>query len=321
MNRHASALTLAILALVSCDRGSGHVPTAATPGLGAPPPASPPAPGPTRIIRLSGNLDFGDVEVGAYEAFKEFPVCNDGNSRLTITEIAGPAGYWFSYPAYWDYGYEEVHPGACVTFWAYFTPQAVGMHAGTVTLKADQTSGTPTFQVSGSGSRPASPRTVFREGRFLVGIGIAPGRYFSDPDGECYWQRKSTYPAAPGDDIAWATSWFDPGQWVVDILPSDTLFESFEGCGEWSQTPGRGIDPNVIRPGMWLVRDQVPQGHYRADARPGCFWERLRNFEGTPGGVIESGSTNQPQQITVSIRSTDVGFHTNETCGRWTRVS
>jgi hypothetical protein len=108
---------------------------------------------------------------------------------------------------------------------------------------------------------------------------------------------------------------------VVDILPSDAVFESYEGCGWWSQVPNRGIDQKLIRPGMWVVRTQVPQGRYRANARPGCSWERLRHFEGTPGGIIESGSTQQSSQVTVSIRSTDVGFHANEACGTWTRVS
>jgi hypothetical protein len=201
-----------------------------------------------------------------------------------------------------------------------FSPVAFISYSGTAVVQGNYTGGTGTFQVSGTGSRPLTPRTSFGDGKYLVGIGIVPGRYYSDPSADCGWIRKSTFPPSPGDDIASGGPSFDAEQWIVDILPSDVTFESYY-CGTWSQTPATNLDSGVIKPGVWEVRTQIPQGRYRALAGAGCSWQRLRHFEGTPGGVIESGSTPQPGHVAVSIRSTDVGFFASEACGTWTRVS
>ncbi len=311
----ALALALVILPTVSaCERTSGSTPTSPTTTAAPPAPLQTAAP----IIRLSGNVDFGDVEVGS-DALREFSVCNDGTALLGIWGIVLPEGYWLPWDILGDIG-ATVSPGGCLPARVFFTPVAFKSYGGTVMIQANQTSGANTFQISGAGSRPPVPRTIFGEGRYLVGIGIAPGRYYSDPTGECGWSRKSTYPPSPGDDIASGQTWFDPGQWVIDVLPSDAVFES-EGCGWWGQVPVRVLDSQVIRPGLWAVGAQVSQGRYHANARPGCSWQRLRHFEGTPSGIIESGSTHQSSQVTVSIRSTDVGFVGNEACGPWTRVS
>ena len=305
---HAAALVI-VAAVSACESERAWTPPPSPTPL-----TSPQTGAATRIIRVSESVDFGDVELGS-DATKEFPICNDGNSTVTIYEIIGPEPFFFYLPAYWDYNAETIAPGGCKRVTGGFRPPALGSYSGTFQVVGDQTSGMARFVASGTGSRPPSPRTTFGEGRFLVGVGVAPGRYFSDPNGECYWERQTT-------SGGWTTfqTWFDPGQWVVDILPSDEAFASFAGCGWWSPNPVATVESNVITPGVWLVREQVAQGRYRANARPGCSWARLRHFDGTSGGVIES-ATDKSGEITVSIRSTDAGFLANEACGRWTRVS
>jgi len=306
MCRHSLFLSLAICALVSCDREAPESPIAPTPQAL---PLATLQTGPTRIIRFGGNIDFGDVEIGS-AVWKRFSVCNDGNTSLYISGIVVTGGYWLSFDD-WE-GTQIVPAGSCRDGTIAFEPFTLGSYPGTATAMSDSTSGTSTFQISGAGRRPPQPRTSFGEGRYLVGVGIAPGRYYSDPSGECYWTRTSTH----GDAVAWMSSSFDPDQWVVDILPTDALFENY-GCGSWSQTPFRVRDSRVIRPGMWDVRAQVPKGRYRADAQAGCFWQRLRSFEGTPDGVIEAGSADRSMPITVSIQKGDAGFYAGAACGRW----
>jgi hypothetical protein len=83
-------LLLGFFGCLSC--GSKTSPTAATPTNSSTP---------TRIISISGTLDFGPVPVGQ-EVSKNFDIRNDGNATLTVTSatvvgtVAGGAirGTW-----------------------------------------------------------------------------------------------------------------------------------------------------------------------------------------------------------------------------------
>lgn len=66
---------------------------------------------------------------------------------------------------------------------------------------------------------------------------------------------------------------------------------------------------------------QIAPGTYRADTRDGCYWERLRNFEGTLRSIIANDFVSGGGRRHVEIRSGDAGFNTDEDCGSWTRVS
>jgi hypothetical protein len=70
---------------------------------------------------------------------------------------------------------------------------------------------------------------------------------------------------------------------------------------------------------MWRVGTQIEPGRYGAAAQPGCLWERLRHFQGTPEGIIASGSIESGGNVTVDISTRDEGFHANAACGQWTR--
>jgi Carboxypeptidase regulatory-like domain len=167
---------------------------------------------------------------------------------------------------------------------------------------------------------PAGPRTKFGPGQYRVNTDIAPGRYYAVPSSGCYFERQSGLGGTLDDIIANEFISFDAGQWIVDIKSSDLAFETDEDCGVWFNSPRAGKQSS-IPPGMWLVGSQIGSGTYRAATSPGCYWERLRNFSNTIGGVIANDFVSGGGAKLVSIRSSDLGFSTDEDCGTWTKSS
>lgn len=116
-------------------------------------PDNPGAPSPTRVIALRGDLAFGGVEVGGSKELT-FSIGNTGSGPLTVTGITVP----FRYTANWTSG--QIPAGGSQTVTLRFEPWAPMSYDGTVTVSADQTSGTSTLALSGAGTRPAG-RGVF----------------------------------------------------------------------------------------------------------------------------------------------------------------
>ena len=164
------------------------------------------------------------------------------------------------------------------------------------------------------------PRTTFPAGQYLVGSDIRPGRYFSDPAMSCYWQRQSGLGGTSAELLADESVDFNAGQWIVDILSSDRAFETDANCGTWFPTQRRGLQADIT-PGVWLVGSQVAPGRYLASATAGCYWERMRDFQGTFEGVIANDFVNAPGQQLVQILASDAGFQSDDGCGTWTRVA
>ena len=164
------------------------------------------------------------------------------------------------------------------------------------------------------------PRTTFSSGQYLVGSDIAAGRYFTDPLSGCYWERQSGLGGSSAEILANEFVGFNAGQWIVDVLSSDRAFETDSDCGTWS-TSSRGGLQAEIRPGMWLVGSQIAPGRYRTSASSGCYWERMKHFQGTLNGIIDNEFVGSGGQQLVEIRASDVGFQSDEDCGTWTRVS
>ena len=319
MKRRCSLVLFACVTASTCSEKVIQSPSAPTPEAGFTQPSPPPSP--VRRLRLLGEngapeLAFGEAELGQPK-YMAFQLCNE-DAAFYISDIRGPNGFqlFLDWEYLWDLG---LPTRGCAPGLALFTPLTDGVHEGGIqveTVVPVEIEG----RVSGTGIRPPTARTVFGEGRYLVNISIAPGRYFADPNGRCWWGRRADF-MSPSDFIAERSSWFDPGQWIVDILRSDFQFMSEAGCGWWDQLPRIVRDRAAIEPGMWLVNRQIRPGRYRAAAAPGCHWERLRHFEGTPDGVISSGWTDVPGVLTVDIRSTDSGFLTSLECGQWRRES
>ncbi len=258
-------------------------------------------------------MDFGNVQVGnTFEAVLR--IANSGNAALTVSGLTGPGGYTSS----WTNG--TIAAGASQDSTIRFSPMEERAHDGIITITADQTSGTNTIDISGTGTRQTGPRTIFGAGMHLVGSEVASGRYYSDPSSGCYWERLSGVGGSADEILANELVQFDAGQSIVDILSGDRAFKTDAGCGTWFQTERRGLQADIT-PGMWLVGRQITPGTYRASVSPGCYWERLRHFQGNFAGIIASDFIDSAGQQDVEIRASDAGFHSDGDCGTWTRVT
>jgi len=98
----------------------------------------------SRIISLSGSLAFGDVIVSKTKQLT-LTVSNTGNSTLTVSSIAYPAGF----SGNWSGGIIAAGGSQSVT--VTFSPTAVQSYSGTVTVNSDKTGGTDTLAISGNG--------------------------------------------------------------------------------------------------------------------------------------------------------------------------
>jgi hypothetical protein len=168
---------------------------------------------------------------------------------------------------------------------------------------------------------PSAPRTPFGGGVFAVGNEIVAGRYFSDPQSGCYWERQRGSGGTFADIIANDFIAYDGMQYIVDILPSDVAYKTDAKCGTWFDSPRHGAQPS-IPPGIWLVGMQIQPGTYQTSSSAGCYWERLRHFQyqGISGTIANSFSAAAKSQ-TVTIAASDVGFSNDGNCGTWTRAS
>ena len=100
-----------------------------------------------RSIGLTGNLAFGGLMTGL-SATRTLTITNSGNAVLTVSGIIGPPGFTATYPA-------PIPPGGSQAVTVTFSPAAVTGYSGTLLVVADQTDGTATAAVSGTGLTPA----------------------------------------------------------------------------------------------------------------------------------------------------------------------
>ena len=280
----------------------------------------------TRILNVTAKLgepviDFGNVEVGE-EGYGEFLICNVGTEGIAVEATSEPDGFW-TYLDNWEYWESGrlVAPGECLDGSVGFTPVRIGRYEGSLVVKGNHTAGTDTIRVQGTGMAPTRPPLrVFGDGLYIVGLVVAPGRYYAEPGGECRWSRYSRYPARSETDfIVVGAPWFAPTHWIVDLPPSDMAFHS-QGCGWWGWIPGNAPSTGTIPHGVWEVNRQIQPGRYATLSQAGCRWERLRHFEWTPEGVLEQQQTSTGGAIAVEILRSDAGFLSSPECGVWTRI-
>jgi hypothetical protein len=282
-------------------------------GNGSTPPTTPtPPPTPTRVIAIEGDLNFGEVAVGQ-TARKDIRIVNRGSDTLTVSGMTTPSGF----AASWTNGSIASNQWQDLT--VRFFPTGEQSYSGTLTVNANHTSGTNTLPISARGIQ-VGPRTQFGSGIHRVGTDIAPGRYYSDPSEGCYWARLSGFGGTISEIISDESIGSNARQWIVDISGSDRGFESDSDCGTWFSTPRHGPQ-GTATDGVWLVGAQLTPGDYRADVRPGCYWERLRSFDGTNAAVLANDFISMAGNRIVTIRPSDVGFRTDESCGTWSRIS
>jgi hypothetical protein len=142
---------------VDSDATSGaNTVTASGTGIN-PPPVAP-------IISLSGDLDFGDVEVGS-SAQLTLTISNAGTSTLTISNITYPNGFSGAFAG-------AIETGATTNVTVTFSPDASTDFGGTVTVVSDAISGANTITVSGTGFDYFPAKTRF-SGLFYPSNNIA----------------------------------------------------------------------------------------------------------------------------------------------------
>jgi hypothetical protein len=167
---------------------------------------------------------------------------------------------------------------------------------------------------------PTAPRTSFGPGQYRVGADMPVGRYYNDPSSGCLFQRVSGFGGTAAETLAQQSVDFDAGQWIVDLLSTDTGFVTNANCGTWFTTPRRGL-LTTITAGMWIVGAQVTPGTYQApNALQGCYWQRVSNFTSAGTAIIANAFVTSPGAQLVTIASTDAGFSTTTECGTWTRT-
>lgn len=136
-------LSVAAIALFVSACGSSSSTTSPTPTV----PATP-----TKIITVSGNLAFGNVNIGQ-SADRTFTISNSGNALLTFTSLScsggsGSAGYTASPTT------GTVAPGGTTTVTVHFAPTTSGFLSCVLSVVGDQTSGGAAINVSGTGVNP-----------------------------------------------------------------------------------------------------------------------------------------------------------------------
>jgi hypothetical protein len=267
-------------------------------------------------VELTGTLAFGDVTLGT-SSTTTLTINNTGNSPLSIAAITGTSGVSAVIVPNWNGG--TIASNGSQDVLVRFTPASLQRYSGTLTVNGDQTGGISTIGVSGAGVAPPGGLTQFDAGQYVVGKDIAAGRYFSAPGSGCYWERESGLGGTPAEIIANNFSDATSRQWIVDILRSDEAFKTAGSCGAWNTSPRVGLQP-TIAPGMYLVGTQITPGTYRVSHGANCYWERVRNFEGTLDGVVANSFVSSPGSAVVTIANTDVGFDTDSDCGTWSPV-
>ncbi|CAN5398362.1 hypothetical protein BH10BAC2_BH10BAC2_46580 [soil metagenome] len=131
---------------VNCDKTSGTN-TASLDGTGTQTQQQ------TKIISLSGNLNFGDVVVGQ-TATSTLTISNTGNASLAINSISVPNGYTLgSYSS-------PISSGGSENVTVYFSPTSVQSYNGNIVVSSDATSGTNTINASGNGISSGGGVTV-----------------------------------------------------------------------------------------------------------------------------------------------------------------
>jgi hypothetical protein len=136
------AVVVASLLLAACGSSSSSTGSSSSP-------AGPSSADPTRIINVTGDIAFGDVNFGESPT-RMLTIANSGTGVLTFTAITavegtGTAGYTATPTT------GTVPPGGSVPVTIQFTPTIAQLYSNVLTVVGDQTSGNAAINFSGRG--------------------------------------------------------------------------------------------------------------------------------------------------------------------------
>lgn len=172
----------------------------------------------------------------------------------------------------------------------------------------------PTVAESAPPATSGELTSTFGEGKQLVNVDVAPGRYQAPGSDFCYWERLS---AANNDLDNLISNAIIHGPAVADIVATDVAFSS-QGCGTWAPYVAPPAPATTFGTGAYVVGSDIAPGTYEANGGTDCYWRRLGSFTADFEDLLAIENMTQPG--TVVIEATDVGFEASE-CGTWTLVS
>jgi HYDIN/CFA65/VesB family protein len=103
----------------------------------------------TRIIGLIGSLAFGNVQVGNRSS-ASLTITNSGNSALTVSGMTVTGGLGSVFASSFTSG--TISPGGSQQVTIQFAPTAAQTYSGTLNVNGDQTSGSNSIAISGTGT-------------------------------------------------------------------------------------------------------------------------------------------------------------------------
>ncbi|MFA5907244.1 MAG: carboxypeptidase-like regulatory domain-containing protein [Vicinamibacterales bacterium] len=270
-----------------------------------------PTPTPGAAIGLSGNLAFGNVTVGT-TATAALTITNTGSAELTVTSIGYPAGFSGS----WAGG--SIAAAASQIVNVTFAPTAGSAYTGTITVNANQTSGTNTISVSGTGTvSPTFTLSGLVTESAPTTSTVLAGVTVTFVDGVN--QGKS---AATGADGRYQITGVSNGGYTVSATRAGYVSAALPVGIDGNTTLNIRLDPVGPRtsfgPGQYRVNTDIPAGLYYSDPGHGCRFQRLRGFGGTSSEVITTTQVNfDAGQWIVQLLTADAGFETESSCGAW----
>lgn len=136
----------------------------------------------TRIIRLDGELDFGEVQVGR-SAQRTMTIYNSGNSTLSVSSISYPNGF----SGNWN---GAIGSGSSQPVTVTFAPTEDKIYSGNVIVSSDATSGTNTRSISGTTKGATHILTVASSNpNSGVSITVSPNDNGSQGNGATQFKR------------------------------------------------------------------------------------------------------------------------------------
>jgi hypothetical protein len=307
-------------------------------------PAAPTAPSvntETRVIALSGNLAFGNVAVGS-TATSTLHIANTGNAALTVTAVQANGSIGPVVHA--DVTGGAIAAGAARDVTVTFAPTAAQAYSGTLVVPGDQTSGTNTIAVSGSGVAAAFTLSGVVNDGTTGPSGRIAGATVAVTDGAN--EGKSATTDANGQyvmtglaagDMTMTASAADYSSVDKSVTLSGNLTLDFSLTRHAAPPPDPGNPAPPSNPGnppspppssgggrtsfgngQYRVNADIQPGRYFTNPIYGCYFERQSGFSGSLDDIIANDFlAYDAGQWIVDIAGSDAGFKTDD-CGTWT---
>lgn len=278
----------------------------ATAGIRSIPVSGTGTPVPTREIRLTGNLAFGNVQVGSF-AEATLRIANLGNSPMPVHELKYPTGFTGDWPG------GTLIPNQVQEVKIRFTPSAPTFYGGEISVRSDATSGTPSIPVSGTGT-PIPTREIrltgtLAFGNVQVGSTADATLIIANQGNSPLTIHPLTYPT--GFTGNWPGGTIDPAQSrEVTVTFAPTAAGAYEGTltissdatsGSGSVSlSGTGVDPAAeIPPRLTFTLQGDLLTISREGGSPGFKWQTSETVSGGYVDIMPSPGTS----YTVNIRS------------------